>query len=211
VGVHIAGVTNGVAIRGNHIEAADGSKEVDAVLIEDCHEENPLVSGNAVIKAQSPSAASRAHAIRSAGGCPFIEINQDISVEPAADGGEAYAIRCSGGNGCRILGNRSIQVARTSSKAVVAAVSCEGASSCPLVSHNDEIGGGTGQTTTGILLSQADGLVNDNTKITGGCGTVSAVAIRNDQSSTELVDNTIVDETCTAASETSTSVRRGRR
>lgn len=197
VGLHIDSA-GGLMVRANHIEVSGGAKDVDGVFVEGCGGESPRLTDNAVIKAQSPSATSRAHAIRSDGGCPFIDSNKSISVQPAADGGEAYGIRCYGGKGCRILGNRSIVVAGSKSTAVVAAVQCEDVDSCPLVSHNVDIRGGQGKTTSGISLSLADGLVSDNT-VSGGCGTASAVAIRTVQSTTQLVGNTTTNENCPAA------------
>lgn len=195
VGLHIKGSASRLMVRVNHIEVSDGRKEVDAVLVQDCVDENPRLSDNVVIRAQSPSASAHAHAIRSEGGCPFIDSNRSISVQPAPDGGEAYAIRCYAGNGCRILGNRLISVEGPNTNATVAAVLCEGGSSCPLVSHNVDIRGGNGLKTSGISLSQDDGVVNDNT-VSAGCGTLSAVAI---QPTTLVVGNTIVNAPCPAA------------
>ncbi len=202
VGIHVKGEAAGLAIRGNQIEATADGTETDAILIEDCGDQNPRISTNALIRAQGAAEASSTNAIRSLGACaPFIDSNKKISVQPAAGGGEANAIKCYEGTACHILGNHLVQVEDTANQADVAAIRCAGAGACPSVSHNLAIKGGVGRTTAGIVLLGADGQVEGNLDITGGCGTLASTGIDARSSSARLLGNVVSGASCAAEGE----------
>ena len=192
-GVRIDGPATGVIVRGNFIAGFGPQNASYGIDLAGCAGASPLITDNAEINAEAPLAAP-AVAIHSAGDChPIIQNNlrivSGLEGSMTAIGIQCGADRSGFSSRCVIEGNPVVHAAVSGFPVTATGVSCE-ADACARIERND-ISGTQGATLVGLRLATGTALVARN-RISGGCGSVSAIGIVAVNSRARLENNVVL-------------------
>jgi hypothetical protein len=198
--LRIAGMSKGIAVRGNTIIATGATVEAHAIRLDSCGGAGPWIAGNELIQADAATATANLSAIGAAGGChPVIERNAKIVALGEAGMGPAAGVACGADSAgdvslCVVAGNTIIQGSAGMHPSTATGILCR-SGACQSISDNKSVSGVGGGDVVGLSLAGGGTRVERN-MITGGCGRNSAVGIRADDTHAFIVNNVVLGSSC---------------
>jgi hypothetical protein len=174
-GLNISGASDHIVVHSSHIESAGGIQHSFAVDIDTCGGDSAWLFHNQGLVANTPSDAGFSEGVRVLGDCPArIDSNLRIAGGDNTGLGVAVGVHCGFGASpspavCQIQNNQIFGSAKPAPSS--AGVLCD-TGSCGVIEAN-QISGGFGRLTWGVVLIQTGAVVRRN-DIQAGCGPAGA-------------------------------------